>query len=793
MRVCVANRAAAVAVLAGTVCGLAASSLAGAPQDIFWDLAVDGTWNTAANWNPATVPNNGGGDEYNAFLRVSGAWYTVDLDVDVNVTNLTIDAPLGDAAIRLNNFNMTVDDTFAMSNNNSVYGDGTGELTINGPANYTVARFYHVRKVRHNGPARYNSPGLGDYICDTDVEHGSTAEWTGAGDLYLDMGTDFTFLPGSEFQMRGAGAIRNTMGTSSIINQGTISKDMGGASSIIDVSVVNEAGSVVNVDAGSLTVSGLATVTNDGTVNIAAGRTLEVSGGATLSNFAAGTLTGGKYNLEGTFRLDTAGAGIDTIASEVVLDGAGSAIENADTSDALANTGTIDTAGSLTLAGGRDLTTGGSFVNSGELKLGAGSDFTVPSGSDLNGFTTGGTGTLAGGRFEVEGTLRFDAGASGIDTIDTFLVLNGDAAAVVNSLGADALASTDTVGNNGQLELRGGKDLTTGGTFTVAPDGLVVVDPGSVFEVPNVPGNRLTNFDAGVLSDGNFEVRGTVRAPNLAVNTVGIVGNPTSVTLDGTESRFESFSGDAFEVLSTIETGSTLALLNGRSLNVLGNLTVRGTLRLSGEGGRGATPQTTLRVAGDYIHDSGTFELGGGKLEVEGFYDFRGGKITGMGTIDLTITRGTSEDYLGSAGEISPGSNASPVGLIFIDGDYRQSALSILTVEIGGRAIGAYDVLAVSGLADLDGISARGTGTSGTLNAALASGFVPVAGDYFDVLLYQSREGEFQHYNMPVLPWGYTLEAGYLPDRLRLTVVAPAPGTFAALGMVGLAALRRRR
>jgi hypothetical protein len=764
------------------------------PQDIFWNSAVSGTWNVAANWNPATVPNNSGGNEYNAFLRVGGAPYDVDLDVDVNVTNLTVDAPLGEATLRLNNFDMTVDDTFTVSNNGAVRGDGTGELTINGPANYTVARFFNVRKVRHNGPTRYNSPGLGDVICDTDIEHGNTAEWTGAGDLMLEMGTDFTFLPGSEFQIRGAGAIRTTMGAPRIVNQGTISKDLGGASSIIGVSLENQAGSVLNVDAGSLAVTGAgATVTNDGTVSVASGRTLEVSGGATLANFAAGALTGGKYNLSGTFRLDTAGAGIDTIASDVTLDGPASAIQNADNSDALTNTDTIDAAGRITLAGGRDLTAGGSFTNSGRLTVGPGSDFTVPGGSDLNGFNAGGTRTLSGGRFDVEGTLRFDAGAPGIDTIDTFLVLNGDAATVVNSSGASALANTDTVGNNGQLELRGGKDLTTGGTFTVAPNGFVVVDPGSVLEVPDVPGNRLTNFDAGILSDGNFEVRGTVRAPNLAVNTVGVVGNPTSVTLDGTESRFESFSGDAFAVLSTIETGSTLALLNGRALNVTGNLTVRGTLRVSGAGGRGGVPQTTLRVDGDYIHDSGTFELGGGKLEVGGIYDFRGGSITGAGTIDLAITRGTSEDYLVSAGTIAPGSGSSPAGLIYIDGDYRQTAASALTVEIGGRGLGTYDVLAVSGLADLDGVSARGSGVAGTLNVAISGGFVPAAGDFFDVLLYQARDGEFQTYNMPTLPWGYSLVAGYLPDRLRLTVVAPTPGTIAPLGVLVFVGLRRRR
>ena len=169
------------------------------------------------------------------------------------------------------------------------------------------------------------------------------------------------------------------------------------------------------------------------------------------------------------------------------------------------------------------------------LAVGVDSEFVVPAGSDLNGFNLGGTRTLAGGRFELKGTLRFDAGASGIDVIDTMLILDGDPATVLNSAGSSALAATTTIANNGCIELRGGKDFTTGGTFTVAPDGMLVVEAGSVFEVPNVGMNRLTNFDGGVISDGNFEVRGTLRAPNLAVTTIGVVGNPTNITLDGEE------------------------------------------------------------------------------------------------------------------------------------------------------------------------------------------------------------------------------------------------------------------
>lgn len=778
---------------AGGVLGAARTVHAGV-QDRFWASAVDGVWNVPANWSPVGVPNNvPGPTRFNAFLRVGGAAYTVDLDVDVALDNLTIDAPLGEATLRLNGFDMNVSGDFAVSNGNTVRGTGTGELTIDGAAEYVAARFFNVPRIRHNGPVRFDSPGLGDTICDTDIEHAGLAEWTGAGDIALEGSSTWTTLAGGEFRIAGAGSIRSTMGTPRIENAGVIVKDAGSTSIIESVGVTNSAGGAVRIESGALTITGAGgSLRNDGTIDIEAGRTLEVVSGATLTNLAAGVLTGGVFDVAGTLRIDTGGGGIDTIAADVRLDGAGSAIQNQDTTDALASTSAVAATGRLALLGGRDLTTGGDFDNAGAVVVDALSEFAVPAGADLNGFLASGTRTLSGGNFEVRGTLRFDTGEAGVDVIDAGVVLDGDAATVVSTSGADALATARVVGDAGSLELRGGRDFTTAGTFTVAPDGDVVVGAGSVFEVPNVPGNRLTNFDAGVLADGNFDVRGTLRAPNLAVNTIGLVGNPSSVTLDGTESRFESFSGDALAALSTIETGSTLTLRNGRSLAVTGTLSVRGTLRIENAGPRGVgAPTTSVRVDGDYVHESGTLELLGGVLEVGGVYELRSGTLSGFGTVDLSITsatRGGDDDTLYAQGAIAPGTTASPIGALAIDGDLRLLDGSSVRVQLG--AAGVSDSVAASGLVDLDG-AARG-GTSPRLEISTLGAGVVRLGDFYDVVFWGTREGEFAHISGLDLGAGLRLEPIYLADRLRLVAV-PGPGGALLGAIAGAFVIRRRR
>lgn len=67
-----------------------------AQTDAYWLNAADGDWSTASNWSTDPIyPNNGSptaSDTYNVTIDASGAAYTVTLDTDITLDNLTLNS-----------------------------------------------------------------------------------------------------------------------------------------------------------------------------------------------------------------------------------------------------------------------------------------------------------------------------------------------------------------------------------------------------------------------------------------------------------------------------------------------------------------------------------------------------------------------------------------------------------------------------------------------------------------------------------------------------------------------------
>lgn len=808
-------RCSALVLAAGSAAYLSSGARAGVPIDSMWNTAADGLWGTASNWNPVGVPNNTGPTEYNASITVGGAPYTVDLDLDVVLNNLTIDNALGDATLRVNGFNLTMNEGMFVSNNNIITGGGIGEITLGATSTsvFSGARFMGVAAVHSRGNITY--AGAGDEFCDTDVDHDGPTTIEGPGTVTLNLGTIFRVNSTGILNLNNANSITTAMGTPSIVNDGTILRGVDGATFTIDSVPLTNNGTI-RVDSGTLRFSGASAVlTNPGTLDIESTRTLELAAGATLSNFSAGALTGGIYNVKGTFRLDTGGTGIDTIDANVTLDGATAAIENADTSDALANTDTIATTGALTLLGTRSITTGGDFDNQGSITIDAGSTFEVPAGSALNNFDNAGTRTLTGGSFEVRGTgvLRFDAGGMGIDTVDAELILDVPEGSnpIRNAADSSAIAAIDTIADNGRIELQGGFDYSTASSFFVAANGELTIGEGSIFTVPNVGGNLLVNFGGNVIQDGSFEVRGILRAPGLAVQTIGALGNPSQIVLDS--QLFDGMdpvphfqdnannNSDAFAALATIETGSSLTLANGAMLSVPGALTVRGSLNIRGAGPgplRGTLLPSSLTIGGELTQESGAFELGGGVLNLgDNFLLGESATLAGSGNVNFIVDlqRGVNPGVLVWDGDVAPGAITGDVtGRLDIDGTVELSDTASFTVQLGGLIAGdSHDQLAITGVADFNGPDGRqgAGGNLGTLHVELVGGFLPNVGDEFVVLTFGERDGEFDRVFLPDLPGNLEMDAVWSVDRLTL-IVTPSPAAF-GLGAVALGWISRRR
>lgn len=137
-----------------------------------------------------------------------------------------------------------------------------------------------------------------------------------------------------------------------------------------------------------------------------------------------------------------------------------------------------------------------------------------------------------------------------------------------------------------------------------------------------------------------------------------------------------------------------------------------------------------------------------------------GGEITGDGVANLDII---------SEGTIDPGGEEDETAEFTINGDLTLEGDSEVQVDIGGLIPGEeYDVLIVNGHCQL----------GGKLKINLVNGYLPNVGDRFEVLKYESREGEYDTidsdgtgvYFMPELANGrLTLIAAAVDESGRLS------------------------
>jgi len=170
----------------------------------------------------------------------------------------------------------------------------------------------------------------------------------------------------------------------------------------------------------------------------------------------------------------------------------------------------------------------------------------------------------------------------------------------------------------------------------------------------------------------------------------------------------------------------------------------------------------TLEFYGSYslthVQTDGQTILNGGDINVTspGVYEIQGGELTGAGTVTGEVDN--------SGGTVRPGLSA---GTIFVDGDYSQGASAKLAIEIGGTTQGVdFDSLEVSGTATL----------AGELTVELIGGYVPVAGEAFEVLTGGSLSGTFDTVTLPGLPSDLNMVVTYPGNSVVLEVVALIPG-----------------
>lgn len=676
---------------------------------------------------------------------------------------------------------------------------------------------------------------------DTTFEfQGPTVDWTGTGDININGSSSVTIGPATTFN---------------ILNSQTIgSTNLPGNHPVI----TNNGSIIVNGTPGTSALSNvrlnnLGTMASPGIVDVRGDNTLVAP---EVVNFAGGTLTGGRWKVQGMLsKLDFGTQNIATNRADIVL-------SNGTATDQFPNLrGSLilnDTLGKLTLENTESYTTIGNFTNLGLVKIDATmgtSSFKVASGFTLLNYDpTPGIKKITGGQIVVIGDGRasgtFEVDNLDIENIDADILLDGAGASILDPLGGtnqDALRNANKVDNEGRFKITNGKNFLTAASFVVNPTGKLDVGPTSEFEVPRTnPGFELINFNnaTGEFNDGVFEVQGRVIAPNIRVR---ILNN--TVTLDGNDPNVGFFRREEQELTNGFNTLERI----GTAPNRTGHFTISGGYQLdlivdpnhmlphdltllAGSSlaiGTQASPGGRLHITSDLqnpkmpggnFFQQGDLSIVGGQLQIDGDW------IQGMG----------ASSAINSPFPVNAGGNFVQNGMMSIDGAINVGGSFEVHGTLSGNATfqtgsgnfvlengvlmpgNSTGLMTIGGPGDMDihggalemeimgQVAGVGYDTIHILHQLLLtdpdpmnpldkevhvtlSNYVPEVGETFDLIVYEEgRLGDFTGVTLPEIGFGRSFVRMDTPNSFRLVVV-PAPGSVLCVGGLGVMALRRRR
>ncbi len=292
--------------------------------------------------------------------------------------------------------------------------------------------------------------------------------------------------------------------------------------------------------------------------------------------------------------------------------------------------------------------------------------------------------------------LEIEAGS--VVTITNGINLNGGNLAVAGSLQVNGSSTWNSSGessiqgaftNEGILTINGQNHRLHG---TLTNNGTINHVGGKVYLTADENETTTLNNSPGAVYDYKNDV-------TLAMTCTS--GNGT-LTFNNDGSLIKS-AGMGESAISSQGAGCVLAFNNNGAIDVQ-----KGALRFD----LGFTSTGTINIGKDASLNVTTSLL-----------LLQGGSLTGTGS------------YYGNlinSGVISPGASA---GILTLNGTYIQVSPGAIRIELGGLVPGTqYDQLKINGNASLDG----------ELQISYINGFIPVAGNSFLIISFQSHSGSFQ-------------------------------------------------
>ena len=575
-----------------------------------------------------------------------------------------------------------------------------------------------------------------------------------------------------------AGAVTRLDGTTVFNNAGTFTGTgsllIGGTATFSTVTTINMPGGTVDLD-GADTIGNTVTVNDDTTINaavMASFGNVNILGTNTLLLAPFADLIVNLTDPNAEWTLNAAGV-LEINAIGGMLAGGG--IQGSDFN----MNGTTNISGNSLWTARTDIT--------GTVNVALNGSFSLRGGTltDLN--------RLIGGTITGDGTLRSltDEGLAGFGTINTDI---------------DFATNTVLLADDGILNVTG-PILDVGTIGTADDDGILNVTTAwntNVTTAVNLEGGELrgatiTNAGAGgITGDGLVSARvinnTSIDAQNNGTLIVETAANDNDWDGAGGAGQLRAIVGnlEVRDNAAFLFTGNVIAnqdheiFVNGFELEfepaadlILGSGTYRAT-NTTDFGGTMfvAAPvggDSRLRVAGTFTFENGSITTLNGNLllansltVVQVGADFSGGGALVNTTVGrLRLADGVLSTDLGvliiNQGQLQIGTVGTDAQ---VQGDdFQQTAAGSFLLDIGGVALNAFDRFNLTGAAAL----------SGNLSLSLIGGFVPVAGQTFNILTATGGvSGAFASVNQPAgMPAGLAFSVGYSAFIVTLTVTTP--------------------
>lgn len=545
-----------IAIIMGIFSLLLSNRLSAVQVNAIW-IGGTNNWNTAANWSPAVIPNNGtpSGTTYNVLIdNGSGTASVVTLNTSATVDKLTLDS---NDALQISNSRLLT----IVAGVNAGLLTNQGTITVNGAASATGLRV-----------------------------SGGDVTFTGSGQLVL-AGTTNSRITGvaasdrliheASHTIRGLGQIGiNTM---ALTNRGTINANIAASTLTIDPS----ASGAVNSGTMKATSGGILVLTGgvfnnfegltDGLIRSDASTvritSSTVTGGA-IDVIGAGTIELNASTVQSTFTNSTTGTVVNTGGASV-LGGTfnnplGGLLQvNSNTTLSLENTGVYNNAGTIRL-----LNTSGTTT----LRVGGG-DVTLSGGGILD---------LATGTIVVRGVVATDRLINQNNTIQgrgqlgnnlMGFVNQGTVNANLSGISMIVNPSASNATNTGTMRASGGGILQlTDGTFT---------NTGGLIEA--LTGSRVEFNTNAVITGGTLASSGTGELRIIGDSTYNSITNTGAMTIlsSGVDATFTGTNTNNGTLTASNSTGTTSVFASGGDVlftgtGVLNGANSGGTSRILG-------------------------------------------------------------------------------------------------------------------------------------------------------------------------------------------------------------------